>query len=170
MNATLLPIRIVFIALCAAAGWLLCYTIGDWDGFRVRASFIGLSLGVLVVLVDLMLKGFSLRGLSALTFGLGTGLLVAYMISVSPLLEVPVLPGRNPDGRWVAWATEREGGSRAFGTSCGHFYDNWKSDDFRKLMLNAIAWTAKLDPPEGGVESVYVERDQIKEALGLPAK
>jgi uncharacterized protein YacL len=87
MNATLLPIRIVFMALCAAAGWLLCYTIGDWDGYRVRASFIGLSLGVLVVLVDLMLKGFSLRGLSALTFGLGTGLLVAYMISVSPLLE-----------------------------------------------------------------------------------
>jgi uncharacterized protein YacL len=75
------------MALCAAAGWLLCYTIGDWDGYRVRASFIGLSLGVLVVLVDLMLKGFSLRGLSALTFGLGTGLLVAYMISVSPLLE-----------------------------------------------------------------------------------
>jgi uncharacterized protein YacL len=87
MNATLLPIRIVFMALCAAAGWLLCYTIGDWDGYRVRASFIGLSLGVLVVLVDLMLKGFSLRVLSALTFGLGTGLLVAYMISVSPLLE-----------------------------------------------------------------------------------
>ncbi len=87
MNATLLPIRIVFIALCAAAGWLLCYTIGDWDGYRVRASFIGLSIGVLVVLVDLMLKGFSLRGLSALTFGLGVGLLVAYMISVSPLLE-----------------------------------------------------------------------------------
>jgi hypothetical protein len=52
MNATLLPIRIVFIALCAAAGWLLCYTIGDWDGNRVRASFIGLSIGVLVVLVD----------------------------------------------------------------------------------------------------------------------
>jgi uncharacterized protein YacL len=87
MNATLLPIRIVFIALCAAAGWLLCYTIGDWDGYRVRASFIGLSIGVLVVLVDLMLKGFSLRGLSAITFGLGMGLLVAYMISASPLLE-----------------------------------------------------------------------------------
>jgi hypothetical protein len=87
MNSTLLPIRIVFIALCAAAGWLLCYTIGDWDGYRVRASFIGLSIGMLVVLVDLMLKGFSLRGLSAITFGLGMGLLVAYMISASPLLE-----------------------------------------------------------------------------------
>ena len=91
-------------------------------------------------------------------------------VRVSPLLAVPVLPGRNPDGRWVAWATEREGGGRAFGTSCGHFYDNWRNDDFRKLMLNAIAWTAKLDPPEGGVESVYVEREQIKEALDLPAR
>ncbi len=87
MNATLLPIRIVFVALCAAAGWLLCYSIGDWDAYRVRASFIGLSLGVLVVLVDVMLKGFSLRGLSAITFGLGMGLLVAYLIGTSPLLE-----------------------------------------------------------------------------------
>lgn len=87
MNQTLLPIRIVFIALCAAAGWLVCYSIGDWDGYRVRASFIGTSIGVLVVLVDLMLKGFSLRGLSAITFGLGMGTLVAYMISASPLFE-----------------------------------------------------------------------------------
>jgi type 1 glutamine amidotransferase len=86
-------------------------------------------------------------------------------VRVSPLLAVPVLPGRDPDGRWVAWATEREGGGRAFGTSCGHFYDNWKNDGFRKLMLNAIAWTAKLEVPAGGVESNYVERDQITEAL-----
>ncbi len=84
---------------------------------------------------------------------------------VAPLLAVPTLPGRDPDGRWVAWATEREGGGRAFGTSCGHFYDNWKNDGFRKLMLNAIAWTAKLEIPEGGVESAYVERDQITEAV-----
>lgn len=87
MNKTLLPIRLVFIALCAAAGWLVCYSIGDWDAYRVRASFIGFSIGVLVVLVDVMLKGFSLRGLSAITFGLGMGTLVAYMISASPLFE-----------------------------------------------------------------------------------
>jgi uncharacterized protein YacL len=87
MNQTLLPVRIVFIALCASAGWLVCYSIGDWDSYRVRAAFIGLSIGVLVVLVDLMLKGFSLRGLSAITFGLGMGTLVAYMISASPLFE-----------------------------------------------------------------------------------
>lgn len=85
MNKTLLPIRMVFIALCAAAGWLVCYTIEEWDNYRVLATFIGLSIGVLVVLVDLMLKGFSLRGLSALTFGLAVGSLVSYLLGTSPL-------------------------------------------------------------------------------------
>ncbi len=91
-------------------------------------------------------------------------------VRVSPLLAVPALPGRDPDGRWVAWATEREGGGRAFATSCGHFYDNWKNDEFRKLMLNAIAWTAKVEIPQGGVEAAYVERDQITEALANGAR
>jgi uncharacterized protein YacL len=87
MNKTLLPIRVVFVVLCAAAGWLVCYSISDWDAFRARASFIGLCIGVLVVLVDVLLKGFSLRGLSAATFGLGVGALVAYLLSTSPLFE-----------------------------------------------------------------------------------
>lgn len=87
MNKTLLPIRIVFVALCAAAGWLVCYAISDWDHYRARALAVGLLIGVLVVLVDLMLKGFSLRGLSALSFGIGVGLVVAHMVGSSPLLE-----------------------------------------------------------------------------------
>ena len=85
MNKTILTIRVVFIALCAAAGWLVCYAIREWDEFRVVATFIGMSIGVLVVLVDVMLKGFSLRGLSALTFGLGMGSLIAYLLGSSPL-------------------------------------------------------------------------------------
>jgi uncharacterized protein YacL len=87
MNRTLLPIRLIFIALCAAAGWLVCYTIRDWDNFRWLAVTIGLAMGILVVLVDIMLRGFSLRGLSAITFGLGAGILISYMISRSPLLK-----------------------------------------------------------------------------------
>jgi uncharacterized protein YacL len=87
MNKTLLPIRIVFVALCAAAGWLVCYAITDWDDYRFRAAFIGFSIGCLVVLVDLLLKGFSLRGLSAVTLGLALGSLISYLISVSPLLS-----------------------------------------------------------------------------------
>ena len=85
MNKTLFPIRVVFVAVCAAAGWLVCYSITDWDKYRALASSIGFALGILVVLVDLMLKGFSLRGLSALTFGLAVGSLISYMIGTSPL-------------------------------------------------------------------------------------
>jgi uncharacterized protein YacL len=87
MNKTLLPIRVIFILLCSAAGWLVAYTIKEWDEYRVVATFVGMLIGVLVVLVDLMLKGFSLRGLSALTFGLGMGALVAYLLGTSPLFS-----------------------------------------------------------------------------------
>ena len=87
MNKTLLPIRLLFIALCAAAGWLVCYSVSDWDTLRMRASAIGLAIGCLVVLVDLLLKGFSLRGLSAVTFGLAVGTVIAFMIHISPLLQ-----------------------------------------------------------------------------------
>jgi uncharacterized protein YacL len=87
MNKTLFPIRLLFIALCAAAGWLVCYAVRDWDSHRLLAVSMGLGIGCLVVLVDIMLKGFSLRGLSAITFGLAVGTIIAYMIHASPLLE-----------------------------------------------------------------------------------
>jgi uncharacterized protein YacL len=86
MDKTLLPIRVVFIFLCAAAGWLVCYTVREWDQYRALAVFIGFMIGSLVVLIDVLLKGFSLRGLSALTFGIGVGSLIAYLLSISPLL------------------------------------------------------------------------------------
>ncbi len=87
MNKTLLSIRIFFIALCAIASWLLCYTVAEWDQRQGLAIAIGLMIGVLVVLVDVMLKGFSLRGLTALTFGLGVGAMIAWLISTSPLFN-----------------------------------------------------------------------------------
>jgi len=87
MQKTILALRLVFVALCAAAGWLVCYAIRDWDAYRTLAVFIGFSIGVLVVLVDMLLKGFSLRGLSALTFGLAIGALISYLVGNSPLLS-----------------------------------------------------------------------------------
>ena len=85
MNKTLCAIRILFIALCVAGGWLVCYTIREWDHYRWLAASIGLLIGALVILVDVLLKGFSLRGLSAITFGLAVGSLAAHVISASPL-------------------------------------------------------------------------------------
>jgi uncharacterized protein YacL len=87
MNKTLLPIRLVFVALCAGGGWLVSYAVPEWDHYRTTATFVGLCIGLLVVLVDVMLKGFSLRGLSAVTFGIAVGSLIAYMLGTSPLLE-----------------------------------------------------------------------------------
>jgi type 1 glutamine amidotransferase len=61
-------------------------------------------------------------------------------------------PGVNQD-HVVGWAVQRNDGGRGFGFTGGHFYKNWWLPDFRKLILNAIVWTAGIDVPEGGVES-----------------
>ncbi len=87
MNKTLLAIRIVFFALCIAGSWLLAYTIREWDPYRWVAVSVGALIGALVILVDVLLKGFSLRGLTAITFGLGVGSLIAWLLATSPLLE-----------------------------------------------------------------------------------
>lgn len=87
MNKTLLPIRLVFVVLCAVAGGLVCLTNQQWDRYQPMAISVGFLIGLFVVLTDVLLKGFSLRGLSAVSFGLGVGLLIAYMVHVSPLLN-----------------------------------------------------------------------------------
>ena len=51
----------------------------------------------------------------------------------------------------MAWATERDDGGRGFGFTGAHFHWNWSDPDFRKLVLNAIAWCAKVEVPPGGV-------------------
>lgn len=83
----------------------------------------------------------------------------------TPLLSVPVLPGREGDGKYVAWARERPNKGRGFGTTCGHFYDNWRNDDFRRLILNAICWTAHVDVPATGVEAKFYTHAEITAAL-----
>ena len=87
MDKTLPAIRLLFMLLCMLGGWLVCYSVTDWDDHRLLASFIGLSIGALVVLLDILLKGFSLRGLSAVTFGLAVGSLISYLVGTSPLFD-----------------------------------------------------------------------------------
>jgi len=59
----------------------------------------------------------------------------------------------------VAWAAERPGGGRGFGFTGGHFHQGWANNEQRKLVLNAILWTAKAAVPAKGVESVVTEED-----------
>jgi hypothetical protein len=59
----------------------------------------------------------------------------------------------------VAWAVDREDGGRGFGFCGGHFHKGWGNDDQRKLVLNAIVWTAKAEVPANGVESKVTPAD-----------
>jgi hypothetical protein len=49
------------------------------------------------------------------------------------------------------WAIERADSGRGFGVVMPHFYKNWADDDLRRLILNGILWSAKLEVPVGGV-------------------
>lgn len=64
----------------------------------------------------------------------------------------------------VMWAAERPDGGRGFGFTGGHFHKNWADDNFRKIVLNAILWSAKVDVPARGVES-QVSEDDLKANL-----
>ncbi|MFP4203481.1 MAG: PIN/TRAM domain-containing protein [Opitutales bacterium] len=85
MKKTLFIFRIFFLLMSAFGCVLLWYAVDDWELFPVL--FIGMSIALLVILTDKLLKGFSLRGLSAITFGLLVGSLIAYLLANSPLFE-----------------------------------------------------------------------------------
>jgi type 1 glutamine amidotransferase len=64
----------------------------------------------------------------------------------------------------VAWAMTRADGGRGFGLTGGHYHHNWGDDNLRKLVLNAILWTAKIEVPRDGVASLILP-SQLKENL-----
>ncbi len=68
-------------------------------------------------------------------------------------------PAKNPIGpQLAAWAYEREGGGRSLVFGGMDFHDNLRTvEDFRRFLLNGIAWTAGLEVPAGGVQSTVAE-------------
>ena len=64
----------------------------------------------------------------------------------------------------VMWCTTRPDGGRGFGFTGGHFHRNWGDENFRRLVLNAILWTAKAEVPAEGVES-KVNPEQLEANL-----
>ncbi len=96
----------------------------------------------------------------------------AGMQGVTPILQaVPPKESMNrPDGpasgnpyaraavdrreiQTLMWASERPDGGKGFGFTGGHVHWNWAHPGYRKLVLNAIAWIAGADVPEGGIET-----------------
>jgi type 1 glutamine amidotransferase len=59
----------------------------------------------------------------------------------------------------VMWTATRADGGRGFGFTGGHNHLNWGNADQRKVVLNAILWSAKSDVPANGVESSVTQED-----------
>jgi Trehalose utilisation len=62
----------------------------------------------------------------------------------------------------MMWCVERPDGGRGVGFTGAHFHRNWLNDDFRKLFLNALLWTCKVEVPAGGVESKADEKEVLE--------
>jgi len=77
--------------------------------------------------------------------------------TVKPLVTATV------DGKTqvVAWTYERPNSrkGRSFGTTLGHFYDTYRKDSFRRLLVNGILWTAHVKVPKEGAPCRTVEAD-----------
>jgi uncharacterized protein YacL len=87
-------LRILFLLLCTAAGYAVSQVRPEMLGGWGAGLLIGLGFGALLIAVDEMIKGFSLRAFSAATFGLMLGALIALIVDQSGLFiyaeELPV--------------------------------------------------------------------------------
>jgi uncharacterized protein YacL len=77
-------LRVLFVTFCAVIGGIVT---GEIQGKAVPGIVLGIVFGLLVVLADRLLKGFSLRAFSSATFGLLLGLLFANLFIASDILR-----------------------------------------------------------------------------------
>ena len=81
---TLNLLRALFLTFCAAIGGMVTV---ETQRNAIPGILIGALLGLLLVLADRLLKGFSLRVFSSATFGLILGLLFANLLLASQILR-----------------------------------------------------------------------------------
>ncbi|MDR3196330.1 MAG: ThuA domain-containing protein [Planctomycetaceae bacterium] len=77
----------------------------------------------------------------------------------------PVVRSRLGKPETVAWALQREDGGCGFGFTGGHQHWNFAHPDFRKLLLNAIVWTAKIEVPKNGITVPVKSFEELKKNL-----
>ncbi|MEM0969998.1 MAG: ThuA domain-containing protein [Verrucomicrobiota bacterium] len=65
----------------------------------------------------------------------------------------------------LCWTYDRADGGRGFGFTGGHFHQNWQNDNFRKIVLNAIAWIAKVEVPKEGVQTPTPSEEDMGQNL-----
>jgi type 1 glutamine amidotransferase len=85
----------------------------------------------------------------------------------NPAVRAAVLERKEP--QHVMWVFDRPDGGRGFGFTGGHPHKAWGNEGFRKVVLNAILWIAKVEVPENGVQFA-VSPDDLKANLDAKGK
>ncbi|HTR40981.1 MAG TPA: PIN domain-containing protein [Pseudomonadales bacterium] len=83
-------VRLLFLGLCSAAGYAISQVRPEFVGMSHGGgigAFVGFCFGWILIAIDEMLKSFSLRAFSAVTFGLLLGICVALLIDKSGLFD-----------------------------------------------------------------------------------
>lgn len=103
------------------------------------------------------------------------------LTGVTPLMRAIDLPAdpniypgppATPLEQTFFWAYDRprHRGSkvqgRSIGATFGHYYESWQMDDYRKVIVNAICWTAHLAIPADGIQTTWVDDAVVDRALG----
>ncbi len=92
--------------------------------------------------------------------------------AVTPKFSDPEKQAAEPPDKGehvLAWAYERPNGGRSFGYTGGHFLKVFDDPQLRKLLVNAIAWTAHIEVPAPPIVSVAtVNRHDDNKTSGMP--
>jgi uncharacterized protein YacL len=85
--------RLVYLLVCQGAGVAIAMSTKDTSIEITVATglLVGLSVGLVFIGIERLMKSFTLRGFSTATFGLGVGLLCAWLLTrvqISSLLEL----------------------------------------------------------------------------------
>src|SRR5437867_2707454 len=90
-------IRIFFLLLCTLAGYAVSQSRPEIINGGIYGLLMGCGLGGVLIAIDHLLKGFSLRAFSAATFGLLLGTIVAELIDHNQLF----IYGADEKTRWL---------------------------------------------------------------------
>ena len=71
----------------------------------------------------------------------------------------------------ASWAYQRDDGGRGFAFGGADFRDNLAKEDYRRFLMNGIAWAAHIDIPQEGIRSPTPDVSDVSPpAARLPAR